>query len=278
MPIKKVLPYINFVIRDKSGLLIPIIGGDGLQLLFHDEYEPWMRLCFQWFSKYADGNKVTLIDIGANIGQTLLAARQSLIKMDYYGIEPNPRSLSYLIKFCNENKWDDVVLISSPCSDSTNLPLTLSFDPSSTSPGASLVSDLRSDNSSRIFCMPVSLECLLKTIIAGTEQLTFIKVDAEGHELSILSTLSCALLSELKPVIQIEVLPHVLHHQKTLLARWCHTNRYKILLIDTKSILSLRLKQLESFLIHDEYNEIYANYLLVHNDHESNSSLSQYLD
>lgn len=232
-------------------------------LLYRDRYEPWMRALFRAANKHRKKNRLVLIDIGANIGQTLTSAKLSIDNFLYIGIEPNPRCLSYLLKLRDLNNWTDCHFISAPCANHQDVAL-LYFDSTNTSPGASLVQDLRPDNSSALHVIPISFQQIAMHFKLINNDFVILKIDVEGLEFDILNSISAALLCSLKPLIVIEVLPHVLQHQHPKIVEWCQHNSYSINKINTSIsdvFTSMRVSafsQTSNFLASD------SNFILSH--------------
>ena len=259
---RKIVPYFNFVIS-RGFVRVPIIGGDGLQLLYIDRYEPWMRTLFhQLFLTCGPNKRIALIDIGANIGQTLLSAMTSIDDIFYIGVEPNPRCLAYLVKLRELNDFRNCHFISAPCGKSVKLS-SLHFNPSDTSPGGSLLANLRGDNSSTIHCMPVSVEEIIRTFDLFTYDLIILKIDAEGLEYDILNSISVKTFKSLNILIVVEVLPHVLQEKQKMLAEWCHVNGLRIFKIDTDVGDKITGVFCDSFAQSDSYSESESNYILL---------------
>ena len=66
-------------------LVIPVLGGQGLYNL--DLSEPWMTEVLKNLRPFFKGH---FIDVGVNLGQTLLKAHAVFGRHDYIGFEPNP--------------------------------------------------------------------------------------------------------------------------------------------------------------------------------------------
>jgi len=261
---KHLLSYLYIVVT-RNNVHVPLVGGDGIELLYHDRYEPWMRALFREANKHRAQERITLIDIGANIGQTLTSAKLSINNLLYIGIEPNPRCLTYLLRLRDLNNWTNCSFISAPCANSQDL-VSLYFDPTNTSPGGSLVSDLRPDNCSAIHSVPVSFEQIAKHFSLTNDDFIILKIDVEGLEYDILSSISPALLCSLRPLIVIEVLPHVLQHQHLKIVEWCLRNSYVINKINTTISDVFSSMRVSAFSKLSYFDASESNYILFHPD------------
>jgi len=78
-----------------AGLRIPLVGGAGMQNILMTER--WMTdLLRDLFQYRPDG---IFIDVGVNVGQTLIKLRRLRPEQPYLGLEPNPSCLHYLSSF-----------------------------------------------------------------------------------------------------------------------------------------------------------------------------------
>ena len=78
---------------NKRRFIIPVIGKVGLANVFMSE--PWMIDVMKIVLPIESGK---FIDVGVNIGQTLLKLRCVSNEYDYIGFEPNPQCVSYVNK------------------------------------------------------------------------------------------------------------------------------------------------------------------------------------
>lgn len=149
----------------------------------------------------------SVIDVGANIGQTLLAVKKFDHLKQYIGFEPNPICCSYIEKFCSLNSFTNVTLVSCGLSNAAGiLPLYIR-DGSGNLETASIVEDFRPrEFYNRIINVPVLNGDSSLSLLDRFEEISFIKVDVEGAELQVLSGLSNT-LKEKRPPIIFELLP-----------------------------------------------------------------------
>jgi FkbM family methyltransferase len=186
---------------NESVFNIPIIHKTGWENLF---------LTDGWFTGLLNHLKIrkdwTVIDIGANIGQTLLKIKSFDKEINYIGFEPNPVCVNYLYKLILQNSLIKTVLYPVGISDKTQLLNFFYFSDSETDPSASIIPDYR----------PVTQ--IMKTNVVPVfdineipqvKELTkidLIKIDVEGSEFEVL--LSCEeIIKKHRPFIIIEILP-----------------------------------------------------------------------
>ena len=75
---------------------------------FINEYEVWLDEILPALIK---DDKAVFVDIGANIGQTLLKVLPRFPEVQYFAIEPNPACVDYLTKLCKINDFARVKLL-----------------------------------------------------------------------------------------------------------------------------------------------------------------------
>jgi len=180
---------------------IPILNGIGLSNLITTE--EWMKDLMMKVLKLKEG---IFIDVGANIGQTLMKLR-SFSSARYIGIEPNPDCVVYLEKLIHINRIEDCIIC--PVGLSTNNGLLTLYGNSPAASGASIIKYFREDVKkylSHTHVISVMKGDELINTFASGDQIALIKIDVEGAELEVLQGLS-ATLSLSRPFIICEILP-----------------------------------------------------------------------
>ncbi len=199
---RKLLNAFNFILILKNRKVIrkiPIMKGMGKDLLI--ESEPWMsNLLYSLRDKLV--NK-SFVDVGVNVGQTLIKIKEVVPTVEYVGFEPNPYCVNYLLNLIELNNLKNTTIIPAALSNELNhLKLLLdSQSPSDTS--ASFIKNYRKGNFHQIDIITVKPSDLsiFQKIGIGV-----IKIDVEGAELEVLDGLKGLILRN-KPHIIIEVLP-----------------------------------------------------------------------
>ncbi|MEO0856002.1 MAG: FkbM family methyltransferase [Bacteroidota bacterium] len=146
------------------------------------------------------------VDIGANVGQTLLKAKAVAPEVAYVGFEPNPASAYYVSKLIEANALPSCTLVPVGVGATTELAALHFYDDQDAGVGASLAAEFRPDDPvRRTQVVPVfTLEAGLAAI--GVDQVGVLKVDAEGIEVDILEAARSLLMSQ-HPAILVEILP-----------------------------------------------------------------------
>lgn len=199
------LEHLNFTMsikRHGTSFNIPVLGATGSEFFFEDK-EAWMLTVLKVMNELTGGRGV-FIDVGANIGQTLLKVKcLNNCNWEYVGFEPNPNCLQYLHNVVAANRFKNVQFAPFGLSDETKLGKLFLFSKNPVDSSASVVAGFRSG-------INVSLAVPL---INGYEVLEFfqnkvavIKIDVEGGELEVLKGLY-PMIQKDYPFIICEVLP-----------------------------------------------------------------------
>jgi hypothetical protein len=81
-------------------VLVPVLSGIGFDNLA--AYEPWMDRVVALLLRRKPG---AFVDVGANLGQTLLKVKTLAPEVPYVGFEPNPVCCHYLEKLIAINRF-----------------------------------------------------------------------------------------------------------------------------------------------------------------------------
>jgi len=201
----KLIDHINLVSTislNDTLIKIPVLKRTGYTNLFISE--PWM---VQLIEKLAAKKKGTFIDVGVNIGQTLIKMQSAISGgMDYIGFEPNPSCVRYTNELIKINNFIDCKIIPAGIADKSRT-LDLHFfsdDPSDSC--ASIIKDFRAnqDTVKSTQVQVIGGEELQKLLL--NKEVSIIKVDVEGAELEVLQGLKPT-IQKSQPAILCEVLP-----------------------------------------------------------------------
>jgi FkbM family methyltransferase len=157
----------------------------------------WKSELIERALKIRDGD---FIDIGANIGQTLLDFRAIGNRSRYIGFEPNPISFSYLLKLVREHGFTQCVVLPIGLSNNTTVLNLYSLAREPTDVSASVVPDLRpgrKNTQTPIVC------CRFDDLWDSLDvtSLGLIKIDVEGAELSVLRGMEKSLRKLRAPIL-----------------------------------------------------------------------------
>lgn len=194
---------LNFKLRKKvnnHSFRIPVIKNIGWNNIFDNE--PWMS---QLLTKLLSGREGIFIDVGANIGQTLLKLKSIAPEVEYYGFEANPVCLFYLNELVKMNTFTGTSIIPVGLSDITGLASLNFFSKYSDDATASVLEQIRPDSviEKKEFVYLTRLDDLSQKI---RDSISILKIDVEGAELEVLKG-ALSTIRNHRPLIIIEILP-----------------------------------------------------------------------
>lgn len=178
---------------------VPILGGLGAAM--RHPHEPWMLQNLIEVEKYADG---CFVDVGVNLGQTLLAVKSIRPDWEYVGFEPNPYCIFYVMNVVKANDLDACTVYPFGIGESTGaMDLRLN---SLTGGEGSIVAGFRSESQykRRIKVPILGAEFLPHELME--RKVGVLKVDVEGGELDVFRAM-VPVLEKNKPLIISELLP-----------------------------------------------------------------------
>ena len=182
---------------DSHKYKIPIQRGIGRDL--RSASEPWMSdLLRRLFSL---GAAPGLVDVGVNVGQTLLKLKSIDPKLRYLGFEPNPFCISLVQELVKLNGFVDCELAPAALSDRAGL---ISFVASSESDsGASMITTLRPDK--KVHRKQWIAALVFDNLDVDVSSMGVVKIDVEGAELFVLQGMK-QFIERVRPYIVCEVL------------------------------------------------------------------------
>lgn len=216
--------------------------------------EPWMQTVFNKLGN----NDASLLDVGVNVGQTLLRWKSEYPNSKYIGVEPNTGCVSYVHKLIVENNITDSVVIpvALGVKEELNYLYVSKTDPSDST--ASTIKNFRVNEDRRampIVTMPFSL--------LEENNFDIIKIDVEGSELEVIKSIFS--YKECKSIFICEILPVYTEDNSERLKRQreiekiLQENDYLIFRLIKKNDVTLEL--VSEFGIHSELE--YCDYLFI---------------
>lgn len=230
----KLLNYFNFVTNislNEQNVKIPFINGIGLtNFILKAE---WLDSLIQGLIPETNG---VFIDVGANIGQTLVRVKTIKPDLNYMGFEPNSSCIFYLQELIRVNNYQNCTLHN--CALSTKMQ-TLILEKSYTEDSrASVVSSLRPD----YFKYKENVLALDFDSYFSNIQIVFVKIDVEGAELEVIQGMKQSIV-KYKPLITCEVLdshnPSVIQFTQNRADKLCelmHSLNYSVVRLQTTDI------------------------------------------
>jgi FkbM family methyltransferase len=256
--------FCDTLVNDKK-IYIPVLSGVGLENIPFSEL--WMCDLIRYTLSIKPG---FFMDIGANVGQTLIKLRAVNEERPYVGFEPNPECVHYFNVLVEKNKFKNVDLIPVGLFDQNSVLTLKLYSDSSTDQGASLIENFRDTEVRQKINVPV-FEYRQIADTHGFQEMAMIKIDVEGAELEVLTGLKSTIIKN-QPVILVEILPA---YVKDLTDRVIRQNKIGQLVKELSyDILRIhkshskrnveRLEKLPEFDIHG--NMEYTDYALVPSD------------
>jgi FkbM family methyltransferase len=145
------------------------------------------------------------LDVGANIGDTLLDYLAEPRRGGYIGFEPILRCADYVQTIIRDNDLHDCTLVPAALFDQ-NTVLTLYRKPDSlTDSGASLVSDLRPAAKAELDIVSCYRFDDIREALGISKRIGMVKIDVEGAEMAVLMGMQRALRAD-RPWVLCEVL------------------------------------------------------------------------
>lgn len=203
--LKKVLnstlhPF-NFKVKQK-GVVIPVSNGIGYTNFVLGS-EKWLHDLLSKLQTLEDHKEGLFIDVGTNIGQTLIKLKRINKNIRYLGFEPNPHCFYYTTMLIEENKWVNSFVIPAALSNENKL-LTLRTGNRIDAEG-SIIDGLRPNKKKdrEVMINASVFDALIPA--ADIRDLKVVKIDVEGAELNVLEGMR-GTINTLRPIVICEVL------------------------------------------------------------------------
>lgn len=206
--LKRIVRRFNFsipVTRNHTRFRIPLIRQMGTQNIRNTE--PWMT---EMLSKLLpDLQDEAFVDIGANLGQTLLKLKSVSSRIDYYGFEPNPACCYYLEQLIAVNHFDKTVVFPVAIAEEIGVAsLYIHHSTDTAGSSASLLKDFKNEEVSFQKMIPVFNLTFFRDRYFGDKQVGILKIDVEGAELETLKGSQQTIVRD-QPIIICELLPPI---------------------------------------------------------------------
>lgn len=193
--------YVNLVVQHTANgraVRVPLRGGIGFDNL--DPSEPWFDGILPVLLRRKAG---AFVDVGVNVGQTLIKVKTLEPDVPYIGFEPNPVCFEYTKQLIVENGFRHCTLLPVGLSNKAGVVSLFLRDEADVS--ASIVEGVRPpEHYSDVRHVAVFQgDAMLETI--GAPDIAVVKVDVEGAESEVLDGLHATL--QRRPFVICEILP-----------------------------------------------------------------------
>lgn len=179
-------------------IAVPVSAG-----LMAELTEPWMLALLRRLMALGPG---TFVDVGVNLGQTLIKAKAIDPARRYVGFEPNPVCVHYVEELLAANGWPNCQVVPAGLGASSGIVTLELYNGRSGDSSASIVEGFR----------PGEAVSFRKTVaILGAADLPgdllappvgVIKIDVEGAEADVIDALAPVIARD-RPLITMEILP-----------------------------------------------------------------------
>lgn len=198
-----ILRFLNLKVPNKiNGLTfsIPLHGGIGFDHLF--EKEIWMTVVLKRILMLK--SKEAFIDVGVNLGQTLLKVKSINQKIQYLGFEPNMTCVAYAHELIDTNDLGFVRIFPVGISDHDGHMILYHARDKQEDSSGSIVREFRDvSNMEQKIIVTFSERRLsfIRDLVIGV-----VKIDVEGAELEVMRNLKSFIQRD-RPFIICEILP-----------------------------------------------------------------------
>jgi FkbM family methyltransferase len=201
--ILRLLSWNQGIVRHGVKQVIPIVRGTGTEHLTHPG-ERWMSDVLERLVPLCVPGSC-FVDVGVNLGQTLLRLRVVTSKMAWIGFEPNAACVSYVNRLIRLNAWGDTTLFDFGLGEQTGERLLQFYDGSGTDSSASLIEGFR-DLNSVTGTISVSVRRWNDIPEVKARRIGMVKIDVEGAECEVLRGMEEMLATD-RPYVIVEILP-----------------------------------------------------------------------
>lgn len=149
----KLIRFLNFsttISEANKRVKIPILGEIGFGHLYSSE--PWM---VEILNKLNISHNSMFIDVGVNIGQTLIKFKSHYPNIEYLGFEPNPYCVNYLDVLLQANNWEGVNIIPVGIDQKDGVVILERYTNNRTDSSASMIQEFRNQKSYGRSIIPV---------------------------------------------------------------------------------------------------------------------------
>jgi FkbM family methyltransferase len=212
----KCLPFLNLfsaIEVEKKRILIPILGGQGYSNFKLSE--PWMTETLKSLRPIFNGH---FIDVGVNIGQTLIKAYAVFEKIHYLGFEPNPSCVHYVQELIRANDLKSFEIFPFGVGAKTEVVKLVFYASDESDPSATIIQHYRPFNKEDHYLYVPIYDLQSLGSFLPSEPSSLVKIDVEGAELEVLQGLNNWIM-DYQPFFLIEILPVYSAENQTRLIR-----------------------------------------------------------
>jgi FkbM family methyltransferase len=201
-----ILKHLNLILKTQilhREVFIPSINETGFEL-YLDLSESWLISILKALNHRSLLDE-TFVDVGVNLGQTLIKIKSIDPAKDYVGFEPNPFCINYVNRLVEINNYRNTEIFPFAIGNKTCIASLNLFHETIVDSTASLINDFRPDSPvRRTFNVPVFKFSDIS--FKSAFRIGVLKIDVEGGELEVIESLAEKIKAD-KPIIIMEILP-----------------------------------------------------------------------
>lgn len=254
-------------IKDRK-IKIPVVLGLSCELT-----ETWMISLLSNILKQKEG---AFLDIGVNLGQTLIKVKGLELKREYIGFEPNPTCVFYTKELIKDNKFENCTILPVGLFTEDNVLSLECINNTEVDSAASLIKNLRHSVIQHRIPVPVFRFQTIANIL-NIDKIGIVKIDVEGAELEVVKSLY-SVLNDYRPILILEVLPVYSNEKKMRKERqeeleqiFCNLNYLFFRVDKSANNAYIGLKKITEIGIHSDLNQ--CDYLVIPNELEAQLGL-----
>jgi FkbM family methyltransferase len=165
--------------------------------------EPWMGDVIARALPHFPGD---FVDIGVNLGQTLLRYRALESEHRYIGFEPNPNCVAFVAELIAINRIGNTTIIPAACALDYGIEKLQFYQDSIFDSSASLVSEFRPNQETFATHLVIAVPGAASLDAAVAGRVGIIKIDVEGFEATVMEGLEDRIAAD-RPCLLVEILP-----------------------------------------------------------------------
>ena len=165
--------------------------------------EPWMKSVLSRLFRHGEG---LFIDVGVNLGQTLLQVKTLEPDRPYIGFEPNPNCCFYVNRLIEYNSLQDTVIVPVGLAEESGLGVLHSIQDCCHDSAGSIVEGFREESRVQRKSFVPLYDLKQGVAVLPEEKVAVIKIDVEGAESLVLTALWDVITAQ-RPIIVMELLP-----------------------------------------------------------------------
>jgi FkbM family methyltransferase len=235
----RLLHHANFTLRgtlNATEVRIPVLGGLGMMAVPLWEQEPWLNRTIATLLAASSG---AFVDVGVNLGQTLIKVKTLQPDRRYVGFEPNPTCVAFVRRLVALNRFQATTIAPFGLSDAARTVALFARNDDPADSSATVIPDLYTTQATWARTPVAVLPGDEALAMLDVGRIGVLKIDVEGAELEVIRGLEGTLQAH-RPSVLCELLPSYATGQK----RWAFRQPRVEAVVGTMRALGYRLFRL----------------------------------